>query len=78
MYLDKNKIELLKKSRPIKLSNLIINLTNLWIIWMYNVNVSCDNNRSYEDRAICGKVCELLLLEQYKIIEVMDKFLKQW
>lgn len=69
-----------KKSRHIvntnnkKFSELIIELTEMWLTWMPKNKLSHNAGISYEDRRIYAKECEVLINREDEIVGELDKY----
>ena len=58
----------------VKFSQLVSELTEVWLLWMEN-NTKCrDESLSYEDRSCSVDRCEELVQKEYEIVEQMDSF----
>ena len=57
-----------------KFSELIIELTDMWLMWMKHNTISHDVNVSYELRRKSAEECEILINKEYLIVEQLDKF----
>ena len=57
-----------------KFSSLIIQLVEVWWMWMEN-NTKCkDSSLSYKERRACVDACESLIEKEYKIVDQLDSF----
>ena len=58
----------------IKFSELVIELTETWLIWMHKNTIAQDISLSDSVRRKAGEECELLIDKEYDITEKIDKF----
>jgi hypothetical protein len=56
-----------------KFSELIIELTETWLLWMKHNTISHDVNISNELRRKSAEECEILINREYLIVEQLDK-----
>lgn len=61
-------------TKPKKFSELIIELTETWLVWMPKNKLSHDFNISCELRRTYAEECETLINREYEIITELDKF----
>ena len=59
-----------------KFSELITELTEIWLMWMSKNKLSHDLNISYSLRRRYAEECEVLINCEYKVVEELDKFFK--
>lgn len=57
-----------------KFSELIIELTETWIVWMKQNKLSHDENLSNSERRKYAEESERLINREYEIVEEIDKF----
>lgn len=58
---------------PNKISDLITELTNLWLEWMKNHNLSNNINNSLADRRTGGERCEALQRRRQEILVELNQ-----
>lgn len=66
-----------KDYSKLKFSELIIELSEMWIIWMKSNFISHDLNASLELRRKSAEDCESLRDEIYIVVEHLDNFFKK-
>jgi hypothetical protein len=69
-----------KMKQNLKTSNLIshINrLTELWLEWMQNHNMSNDNSKNFKDRRTAGEQCEILQQERQNILQSINDIVEE-
>ena len=59
-----------------KFSDLIGELTEMWLLWMKHNSIVRDETLSVEKRKISAKECERLINREYEITEQLDNFFK--
>jgi len=57
-----------------KFSDLINQLTEMWLLWMKNNNETKNILLSYKERSVAVDECERLINLEYKITGKLDKF----
>jgi hypothetical protein len=57
-----------------KFSELISELTELWLLWMKNNAIVRDETLSVNDRKIAAEECEKLINREYEITEQLDNY----
>lgn len=57
-----------------KFSDLIGELTEMWLLWMKYNTISHDKSISISERKLAVNECERLIDLEYKITEQLDKF----
>jgi hypothetical protein len=65
-----------KDYSKLKFSELIIELTEIWILWMKQNTISHDPLVSIELRRKAGEECEFLINTEYIIVSCLDNFFK--
>ena len=60
-----------------RFSDLIIKLTETWMMWMKYNTISHDNAISFKERRAAGEECEYLINREYEIVEEMDKIFEK-
>ena len=58
----------------IKFSDLIIELTEVWLMWMAKNKLSHDPAVSFKLRRAYARECEELIDHEYKVVEKLDRF----
>lgn len=59
-----------------KFSELISELTEMWLLWMKHNSIVRDETLPIEDRKISAIECEKLINLEYEITEKLDNFFK--
>ena len=59
-----------------KFSDLISELTEMWLLWMKHNSIVRDTTISIEDRKKSALECERLINREYEITEQLDNFFK--
>tara|TARA_Y100000310_G_C20570328_1_gene757669 strand:- start:187 stop:387 length:201 start_codon:yes stop_codon:yes gene_type:complete len=57
-----------------KFSELIINLTEVWLHWVRNNSVCRDKTQSVSVRKKAADKCEYLIKREYQIVNDLDSF----
>ena len=60
-----------------KFSDLISQLTEMWLLWMKHNNISKDDSISFAERRKSVDECERLINLEYEITEKMDKYFEK-
>ena len=60
-----------------KFSDLIGELTEMWLNWMKHNNITKDDNISFTERRKSVDECERLINLEYEITEKIDKFFEK-
>jgi len=60
-----------------KFSDLIGDLTEMWLLWMKHNTIVRDELIPTKDRRKSSEECEKLITCEYKIIEQLDKFFSE-
>jgi hypothetical protein len=66
-----------KDYSSMRFSELIIELTETWIMWMKNNKTSHDVSISFELRRKSAEECEELIRREYLIVEQLDDFFEK-
>jgi len=64
-------------TNPKKFSELIIDLTEVWLKWMPKNKLSHDHTISYKLRRQYGEECEKLINKEYEIVNEIDKYFEK-
>jgi hypothetical protein len=59
-----------------KFSELISELTEMWLLWMKHNSIVRDETLPINDRKISANECEKLINREYEITEKLDNFFK--
>lgn len=59
-----------------KFSNLISELTEMWLLWMKHNAIVRDSSLPIDQRKISANECEKLINREYEITEKLDNFFK--
>ena len=57
-----------------KFSELINELTELWLLWMKNNSIVRDENLPISERKLAAEECEKLINREYEITEKLDSY----
>lgn len=60
-----------------KFSDLIGQLTEMWLLWMKHNNITKDENILYSERRKSVDECERLINLEYEITAKLDKFFER-
>jgi hypothetical protein len=60
-----------------KFSDIIGELTEMWLLWMKNNSIVRDENLSVVDRKNSAKECERLINREYELTSLLDNFFKK-
>lgn len=60
-----------------KFSDLIGDLTEMWLLWMKHNTIVRDESISYSERRKSGEECEKLINLEYQITEELDNFFNE-
>ena len=66
-----------KDYNNVKFSELIIELTETWLMWMKHNTISHDVNISNNLRRKSGEECEVLINREYLIVNQLDKIFEK-
>lgn len=57
-----------------KFSDIITELTEMWLLWMKNNAIVRDEKIPIKDRKIAAKECEKLIDKEYELTNMLDEF----
>ena len=57
-----------------KFSEIISELTEMWLLWMKNNSIVRDETISITDRKLAAKECERLIDREYELTFLLDEF----
>ncbi len=60
-----------------KFSELISELTEIWLLWMKHNAIVRDDRLSFEERKESASVCEKLINREYEITDQIDWFFEK-
>ena len=60
-----------------KFSDLIGDLTEMWLLWMKHNTIVRDESLPTKERRKSGEECEKLITLEYEITEQLDKFFSE-
>lgn len=66
-----------KDYNNMKFSELIVELTETWLLWMKHNTISHDSNIPNDLRRKSGEECEVLINREYLIVGQLDKIFEK-
>lgn len=64
-------------SRPLKLSESIERLVEIWNDWMLGNSIALDPNNCYVIKGVAARLCEKYIKQRYNTIEDIDETFEQ-